>query len=203
MLDRIEILAAVGNKRSQRVAQKLGASREGLLRNRLVIHGQAHDAVVFSLIGSEWRSPVGSAAEEQHDLEGPSAAETAEPNARMRPMNPVKGENARLELLHPKHTEGLFAIGQNEKIWRYLLRPKLESVADAQGFIEEALRVAATGSQLPFAIIDQKSNRVAGSTRYLASKRLRGGDRFHLAGERIPAHCHQQRMQVPAAAPCL
>ena len=89
----------------------------------------------------------------------------------MRTMNPapivLKGENARLEPLDVKHAAGLFAIGQDEKIWRYLLRPKLESVADAQGFVEDALRMAATGSQLPFAIIDQKNNRVAGSTRYL------------------------------------
>ena len=89
----------------------------------------------------------------------------------MRTMNPapivLKGENARLEPLDVKHAAELFAIGQDEKIWRYLLRSKLESVADAQDFIEDALRMAATGSQLPFAIIDQKNNQVAGSTRYL------------------------------------
>ena len=56
LLDRIEILAALGNKPSQQVAQKLGAHKEGILRNRLVIHGRAHDAVVFSLIGSERRT---------------------------------------------------------------------------------------------------------------------------------------------------
>ena len=83
----------------------------------------------------------------------------------------LEGQYARLEPLDPKHAAGLFAIGQDERIWRYLLRPKLESVADALGFIEEALRVAATGSQLPFAIIDKKSNRVAGSTRYLDIRR--------------------------------
>jgi RimJ/RimL family protein N-acetyltransferase len=86
-------------------------------------------------------------------------------------MNPapitLEGQYARLEPLDAKHAEGLFAIGQDEKIWRYLLRPKLESVPDALGFVQEALRVAATGSQLPFAVIDQKNNRVAGSTRYL------------------------------------
>ncbi|HEU0005641.1 MAG TPA: hypothetical protein VFS12_06580, partial [Terriglobia bacterium] len=74
-------------------------------------------------------------------------------------MNPapitLEGQYARLEPLDAKHAEGLFAIGQDEKIWRYLLRPKLESVPDALGFVEEALRVAATGSQIPFAIIDQ------------------------------------------------
>ena len=41
LLDRIEILAASGNIRSQQVARKLGARNEGVLRNRLVIHGQA------------------------------------------------------------------------------------------------------------------------------------------------------------------
>jgi RimJ/RimL family protein N-acetyltransferase len=166
-LDRIEILAALGNERSQRVAHKLGASKEGVLRNRLVIHGQAHDAVVFSLIGSERRNVTSFSPANQ------SPARKLEPvtNAEMRTMNPLpivlKGENARLEPLDAKHAEGLFAIGQDEKIWRYLLRPKLESVADAQGFVEDALRVAETGAQLPFAIIDQKNNRVAGSTRYL------------------------------------
>jgi ribosomal-protein-serine acetyltransferase len=49
-LNRIEIMADVENKRSQRVAEKTGAVREGVLRNRLVIHGQVRDVVLFSLI---------------------------------------------------------------------------------------------------------------------------------------------------------
>jgi ribosomal-protein-serine acetyltransferase len=49
-LNRIEILVDVKNKRSQRVAEKTGAIMEGVLRNRLVIHGQVRDAVLFSLI---------------------------------------------------------------------------------------------------------------------------------------------------------
>ena len=52
-LQRIEILAAVGNKASQRVAEKAGAKKEGLLRNRLSIRGLAHDAVMYSLIASD------------------------------------------------------------------------------------------------------------------------------------------------------
>jgi len=167
LLDRIEILAASSNTRSQQVARKLGATNEGVLRNRLVIHGQPHDAVLFSLIGSERQNGTRFA---QQKFDTPSNSEK-DRTTQMTPMNPapitLKGEHARLEPLDGKHADGLFAIGQDEKIWRYLLRPKLESVADAQSFIEEALRVAAGGSQLPFAIVDQKSNRVAGSTRYL------------------------------------
>jgi len=48
-LHRIEIVAAVGNVASQRVAEKAGAKREGVLRNRLLLHGRPHDAVMFSL----------------------------------------------------------------------------------------------------------------------------------------------------------
>jgi ribosomal-protein-serine acetyltransferase len=49
-LTRIEILIAVGNARSLRVAEKVGAKREGILRNRILIRDKAHDAVMHSLI---------------------------------------------------------------------------------------------------------------------------------------------------------
>ena len=49
-LQRIEILAAVGNDASQRVAEKAGATKEGTLRNRLLNHGKPTDAVLYSMI---------------------------------------------------------------------------------------------------------------------------------------------------------
>lgn len=52
-LRRIEILAAVGNLASQRVAAKTGARREGVLRQRLFVSGQFVDAVLFSLVGDD------------------------------------------------------------------------------------------------------------------------------------------------------
>ena len=51
---RIEILVAVANKKSLRVAEKVGAHREGVLRNRLVINGKPHDAVLFSFVPEEF-----------------------------------------------------------------------------------------------------------------------------------------------------
>jgi RimJ/RimL family protein N-acetyltransferase len=51
-LIRIEIVVAVGNFGSQRAAEKAGAYREGLLRNRIVQRGEARDAYMFSLIPS-------------------------------------------------------------------------------------------------------------------------------------------------------
>ncbi|MFA5309839.1 MAG: GNAT family protein [Dehalococcoidales bacterium] len=49
-LTRIEILVAVDNQRSLRVAEKAGAKREGVLRNRIVIRDRAYDAVMHSLV---------------------------------------------------------------------------------------------------------------------------------------------------------
>jgi ribosomal-protein-serine acetyltransferase len=49
-LNRIEIVVAAANMASRRVAEKVGALREGLLRNRLVIRGESRDAYMFSLI---------------------------------------------------------------------------------------------------------------------------------------------------------
>jgi RimJ/RimL family protein N-acetyltransferase len=49
-LGRIEVLAAVGNLRSQAVAERLGALREGVLRRRLRVGDDVQDAVVFSLV---------------------------------------------------------------------------------------------------------------------------------------------------------
>ena len=51
-LARLEIVVAVGNVRSQRVAAKIGALREGLAHDRLHLHGAAHDAVVYALLRS-------------------------------------------------------------------------------------------------------------------------------------------------------
>jgi ribosomal-protein-serine acetyltransferase len=52
-MERIEVVVAVGNEASQRVAAKMGARREGVARMRLHVRGVAHDAVVYSLLPSD------------------------------------------------------------------------------------------------------------------------------------------------------
>lgn len=47
---RVEIVAAVDNVPSQRVAARAGAKREGVLRNRLFLHEKSHDAIMYSLV---------------------------------------------------------------------------------------------------------------------------------------------------------
>jgi ribosomal-protein-serine acetyltransferase len=49
-LNRLEIVVAIGNTRSQRVAEKVGALREGVLRSRVLLPTGPSDAVMFSLV---------------------------------------------------------------------------------------------------------------------------------------------------------
>ena len=49
-LVRLEIVVAVGNTRSARVAEKAGAQFEGVLRSRIRLHGFIHDARMYALI---------------------------------------------------------------------------------------------------------------------------------------------------------
>lgn len=52
-LHRVEILAAVDNRASQRVAERVGARREGVLRRRLLLHGRPTDVVLFSIVAGD------------------------------------------------------------------------------------------------------------------------------------------------------
>jgi RimJ/RimL family protein N-acetyltransferase len=54
-LNRVELLVPSANVASQRVAEKAGAKREGLLRKRLQLNGIAHDAFVYSFVPEDFR----------------------------------------------------------------------------------------------------------------------------------------------------
>jgi len=54
LLERIEIVVAVGNTSSMSVAKKVGAVREGIRRHGILIGDTYHDAVVHSILRSEF-----------------------------------------------------------------------------------------------------------------------------------------------------
>lgn len=60
--ERVEILIATSNYASQRVAEKLGAHREGLLRSRIAVGSQRYDAYLYSILRTQWRSASAEAA---------------------------------------------------------------------------------------------------------------------------------------------
>jgi len=53
-LNRVELLVPTANVASQRVAEKAGAKREGILRKRLRLNGIAHDAFVYSFVPEDF-----------------------------------------------------------------------------------------------------------------------------------------------------
>jgi ribosomal-protein-serine acetyltransferase len=53
-LVRVEIVIAPGNEASLRVARKVGAHYEGLLRNRMVVGREVSDAAMYSLIPQDF-----------------------------------------------------------------------------------------------------------------------------------------------------
>ena len=53
-LIRVEIVIAVGNQASVRVAEKIGAHDEGVLLNRIVVGKSVHDAHMYSLIPADF-----------------------------------------------------------------------------------------------------------------------------------------------------
>jgi ribosomal-protein-serine acetyltransferase len=57
-LDRLEIVAAVGNLASRRVAEKAGAALEGIARRRLRVGEVAHDAAVYAILRDAWAPPA-------------------------------------------------------------------------------------------------------------------------------------------------
>src|SRR5262245_56015899 len=53
-LIRAEIVVAVGNKASMRVAEKIGAHYEGVLLNRMIVGKSIYDAHMYSLLPSDF-----------------------------------------------------------------------------------------------------------------------------------------------------
>lgn len=79
----------------------------------------------------------------------------------------LQGAHARLEPLTLAHADDLFAVGQDAEIWHYMPVPPPRQVDDVRAWIAAALELHARGATLPFAIVDVKTQRAVGSTRYL------------------------------------
>jgi RimJ/RimL family protein N-acetyltransferase len=78
----------------------------------------------------------------------------------------LEGSRVRLEPLSlERHLQGLTTIGLDPDLWRWTLSV-VESQADLQSYLEEALREQREGRSLPFATIDAATGAVAGCTRF-------------------------------------
>jgi ribosomal-protein-serine acetyltransferase len=62
-LHRIELKAATANTKSQAVPQRLGFTKEGILRDAELVNGHWHDLVLFSVLKEEWPLSISNAAQ--------------------------------------------------------------------------------------------------------------------------------------------
>ena len=55
-VERLQARVFVGNDASERVLQKLGFTREGVMRRSVFRRGQWWDLIMYSMLRSEWES---------------------------------------------------------------------------------------------------------------------------------------------------
>lgn len=77
------------------------------------------------------------------------------------------GRHVRLEPLGAAHADGLLAAGAYPTLWTVTVQPPLDSVATVARYLDEAARNTASGQEVPFAIIDQVTDMLVGSTRWM------------------------------------
>lgn len=83
----------------------------------------------------------------------------------------IVNDRAMLRLMHVNDTESLFNIVEgNKEIWTYLIA-KMDSYQDMEQYVQVAIKGFEGDTDLPFVVVDQKTNEIVGSTRlYSISK---------------------------------
>lgn len=78
----------------------------------------------------------------------------------------LEGSGVRLEPLTKRHAGDLLRAASEPAIWRWM--PSLiSSQDDLERWIGDALNAQSAGSEYPFAVVDTRSRRAIGSTRYM------------------------------------
>jgi RimJ/RimL family protein N-acetyltransferase len=77
------------------------------------------------------------------------------------------GTHVRLEPLTKAHISGLAQIGIGQDFWNFMVYGDMNVEDDMRNWVQDMLRRAEKGGDLPFAVIHQESGRVAGATRFL------------------------------------
>ncbi len=90
-------------------------------------------------------------------------------------MNPTPvvlyGEHVRLEPLDHRHADDLLELSTADEIWRYMPVTRPPDRDTMLSLIDKAWKAAAEGAEIPFAIIDDRTDRAVGSTRFLEIRR--------------------------------
>ena len=77
----------------------------------------------------------------------------------------LEGHHVRLEPLGERHLRGLAAVGLDPELWRWIPAP-VRTVEEMAAYIATALWEQEQGVSLPFALVERRTGRLIGSTRY-------------------------------------
>lgn len=77
----------------------------------------------------------------------------------------LEGRHVQLEPLREDHLAGLAAVGLDEELWRWIPTP-VRTTEEMAAYIATALKEQRQGVSLPFALVERKTGRPIGSTRY-------------------------------------
>jgi N-acetyltransferase len=77
----------------------------------------------------------------------------------------LEGRHVRLEPLKENHLAGLAAVGLDAELWRWIPTP-VRTVEEMAAYVATALREQAQGVSLPFVLVEPRTERPIGSTRY-------------------------------------
>lgn len=83
----------------------------------------------------------------------------------------LEGRHVRLEPLERRHAAGLFASSHDPAIWQWLLIRPFEVLADAEGWVDDALAMQTSGDEIPWATIRRSDGAIVGTTRFLEIRR--------------------------------
>lgn len=81
------------------------------------------------------------------------------------------GQQVKLVPMHIDHVEGLFEAGSNDEIWTYMPM-KVKTIDDTKRLVDNALSARDQGLEFPYTILDQKTNKIVGSSRLLNISKL-------------------------------
>lgn len=79
----------------------------------------------------------------------------------------LEGNSVRLEPLTEAHVPALAEVGCDDRIWRLMRYGLIRTEDEMRGWVRHLLEGQAAGMDLPFAVIQLASGRVAGATRYM------------------------------------
>lgn len=81
-------------------------------------------------------------------------------------MIELKNDTVLLRALTRQDIDALCEVAFYPEIWTYL-SSSLQTRADVERFVEKALENKAVGTEYPFVIVNQQTNQIVGSTRFM------------------------------------